>query len=346
MSTYAGIVNSQDVFAAPNAPISVLGGGGGSVPANLTVSTLSAFGLLNISSINGAPYVGAGSIPANLTVSSLSTLALNSISSINGVAYTGAGNVPSNLTVSSISSLALNSVSSINGVAYTGAGNVPANLVVSSLTAASSTITATLNVSSINGTINPDDIPYLFLQNSGLTDRAISSINSNGGGILAASMTNCGARLTGNFSTQRGHQYLAQGFARITPVSGVSGWPAGTPNAFVAVYGGGGAVPSWVNGQLWSYPQLSTIAGLSPGGGAPVDIQWSAPGGFSIYNPDTGTTPTTSTINYKLYCSGDWPIPINVEVSTIVSQLSTLGFADTANVSFVDLGNFNSTPPV
>jgi hypothetical protein len=317
MSTYAGIVNSQDVFAAPNAPISVVGGGGGGgpVPANLEVSTLSAFGLLNISSINGAPYVGAGSIPANLTVSS-------------------------------ISSLALNSVSSINGVAYTGAGNVPANLVVSSLTAASSTITSTLNVSSINGTINIDDIPYLFLQNSGLTDRAISSINNNGGGLLAVSMTNCGARLTGNFSTQRGHQYIAQGFARITPVAGVSSWPPGTPNAFVAVYGGGGAIPSWVNGQSWTYPQLSTIAGLSPGGGAPVDIQWSAPGGFSIYNPDTGATPTTSTINYKLYCSGDWPIPINVEVSTIVSQLSTLGFADTANVSFVDLGNFNDTPPV
>jgi hypothetical protein len=204
---------------------------------------------------------------------------------------------------------------------------------------------SSLTVSSINGNINPDDLPYLFLQNSGLTDRAISSI-VNSGGLLANTMSSCGARLTGNFSTQRGHQYLAQGFARITPVAGPSSWPAGTPNAFVAVYGGGGAAQGWTNGQMWTYPQLSTISGLSPGGAAPVDIQWSAPGGFSIYNPDTGALPTTSTINYKLYCSGDWPIPINVEVSTVVSQLSTLGFADTANVSFVDLGNFNNTPPV
>jgi len=308
-------VNSQDVFVNLNTPLTVIsgGGGGGPVPSNLEVSTLSAFGLLNISSINGVPYVGAGNIPANLTVSSISTLALDSISSINGVAYTGAGNVPS-------------------------------NLVVSSLTAVSSVVSS-LTVSSINGSINLDDIPYLFLQNSGLTDRAISSI-SNSGGLLANTMTNSGARLTGNFSTVRGHQYLAQGFARITPVAGPSSWPPGTPNAFVAVYGGGGAVPSWVNGQLWTYPQLSTMSGLSSGGASPVDIQWSAPGGFSIYNPDTGALPTTSTINYKLYCSGDWPIPINVQVSTVVSQLSTLGFSDTANVSFIDLGNFNNTPPV
>jgi hypothetical protein len=200
---------------------------------------------------------------------------------------------------------------------------------------------STINVSSING-INPEDIPYLFLQNSGLTDRVISSINNIGGGNLPAIMNACGARLTGNFSTQRGHQYLAQGFARITPVSGPTGWPAGTPNAFVSVYGGGGPSQSWINGQIWTYPQLSTLAsGL---GGA--DIQWSAPGGFSIYNPDTGLAVTTSTINYKLYCSADWPIPVDVQVSSIVGQLSTLGFADTANVSFVDLGNFNNAPPV
>jgi hypothetical protein len=155
-------------------------------------------------------------------------------------------------------------------------------------------------------------------------------------------MNACGARLTGNFSTVRGHQYLAQGFARITPAAGPSVWPPGTPNAFVSVYGGGGPSQGFINGQFWTYPQLSTLAS----GIAGADIQWSAPGGFSIYNPDTGATPTTSTINYKLYCSGDWPIPINVQVSTLVSQLSTLGFADTANVSFVDLGNFNATPPV
>lgn len=310
----SGTIQSNNVYLNGTTPLTVIsGGGGGSVPADLTVSTLSAFGLLNISSINGAPYVGAGSIPANLTVSSISTLALNNISSINGVAYTGAGSVPS-------------------------------NLVVSSLTAVSSVISS-LTVSTINGNINPDDIPYLFLQTSGLTDRVISSINT--GLVLnkQAIMSTCGAALTGNFSTQRGHQYLTQGFARLTPVGGVANWPPGTPNAYVSVFGGGGPSQSWANAQSWSYPQLSSLSGLIPGG-SPVDLQWSAPGGFSIFNPDTGALPTTSTIQYRLYCSPDWPIPINVEVSTVIAQLAALGFQDTANVSIVDLGNFNNTPPV
>jgi hypothetical protein len=98
----SGTVQSNNVFLNATNTISAVGSGGASTP-NLDVSTLSAFALLNISSINGAPYVGAGGVPANLTVSSISTLALNSISSINGVAYTGAGGaVPANLGVSSL----------------------------------------------------------------------------------------------------------------------------------------------------------------------------------------------------------------------------------------------------
>ena len=67
-------VASQDVYLNLNTPVSVVGsGGGGSVPANLVVSTLSAFGLTNISSINGAAYTGAGGVPANLVISTIST---------------------------------------------------------------------------------------------------------------------------------------------------------------------------------------------------------------------------------------------------------------------------------
>ena len=99
----SGTIQSNNVYLNETTPISVIGsGGGGPVPANLQVSTLSAFGLTNISSINGAAYTGAGSVPANLTVSSISTLALNSVSSINGVAYTGSGSVPSDLQISSL----------------------------------------------------------------------------------------------------------------------------------------------------------------------------------------------------------------------------------------------------
>lgn len=98
----SGTVQSNNVYLNATNTISVVGAGGGAVSPNLEVSTLSAFALTNISSINGAVYTGAGSVPANLTLSSLSTLALNSISSINGVAYTGAGAVPANLGVSSL----------------------------------------------------------------------------------------------------------------------------------------------------------------------------------------------------------------------------------------------------
>jgi hypothetical protein len=80
-------ITSQDTYASVNAPLSVIGSGGGGptvIPANLVVSTLraatsvstltvNALSLLNISSINGAVYVpgGGGSVPADLTVSTL-----------------------------------------------------------------------------------------------------------------------------------------------------------------------------------------------------------------------------------------------------------------------------------
>ena len=136
-------VQSQDVYAAPGVTLSVVGAGGGALPANAEVSTISALGLLNVSSINGSAYI-PGAVPENPAFQSISTLTINLLSSINGVPYV-AGGVPANLTVSSISSLALNSVSSINGAPYV-AGGIPANLTVSSI----STL-ALNNVSTING---------------------------------------------------------------------------------------------------------------------------------------------------------------------------------------------------
>ena len=306
----SGTIQSNNVYLNATTPLTVIsGGGGGSVPADLTVSTLSAFGLLNISSINGAPYVGAGSIPANLVVSSISTLALDSISSINGVAYTGAGSVPS-------------------------------NLVVSSLTAVSSVVSS-IYISSINGNIDPEDIPYLFLQKTGLVDREISSISGPAGGQMGFTMSTLGAPLTGLFSTVTGHQYLAQGCMRISSVG--ANWPAGTPSAFLGIWGGGGPAQGWVNAVSYSYPMISTAVSLASGSSA--DFQWSAPGAFSYYTPNGGAT-NNSTIQYYAFCSADWPIPIRVSVSSLVGALDALGQTDTANVSFVDRGNFNNTPPV
>jgi hypothetical protein len=98
----SGTVQSQDTYVAPGIALSVVGSGGGSIPQNLEVSSITSPALLQISSINGAPYVGAGGVPANLTVSSISTLALNNVSSINGAPYVSGGGVPANLGVSSL----------------------------------------------------------------------------------------------------------------------------------------------------------------------------------------------------------------------------------------------------
>ena len=71
----ANVVKSQNVYNTATTPLTVIGsggGGGGPVPENLVVSTLSAFALSNISSINNAPYNGGGgSYPANALFSSI-----------------------------------------------------------------------------------------------------------------------------------------------------------------------------------------------------------------------------------------------------------------------------------
>lgn len=65
-------IESQDVYLNSEVPMAVIGGGG-SIPQNLEVSTLSALGIVNISSINGVAYTGAGAVPPDLVLSSLST---------------------------------------------------------------------------------------------------------------------------------------------------------------------------------------------------------------------------------------------------------------------------------
>lgn len=86
---------SQDLYAASGVPLSAVGsgGGGGGVPPNLTVSTISALGITNLSSINGQPYTpGGGAVAANLVVSSLTAAS--------GVSTLGTLSVGGNLAVS------------------------------------------------------------------------------------------------------------------------------------------------------------------------------------------------------------------------------------------------------
>jgi len=68
----SGTVQSQDTYVAPGIALSVVGAGGGSIPQNLEVSSITSPALLQISSINGVAYTGGGGpVPANLGVSSL-----------------------------------------------------------------------------------------------------------------------------------------------------------------------------------------------------------------------------------------------------------------------------------
>lgn len=368
----SGTVQSQDTYVAPGIALSVVGGGG-SVPQNLQVSSISAPDLLNVSSINGVAYAGAGGVPANLTVSSISTLALNSISSINGVAYTGAGgSVPANLGVSSLIVNAgdvtvLNNAGAPTqgraildgtsaGFALTGFNDANAQtafiqsaevggaqqIIISVGSSANSRITidqnvgttiSTLTVSSING-INGDDIPFLYEQPNGLVDSIISSIYLTSTGNTSVIITECGAKLTGNISTLDQHKYLVTGCMAVSTVSG--SFPAGTPNAYLSVWGGGGAGQGWVNTATYSYPQISTFAFMSGVGRA--NLQWSAPGGFSPIN-QVGIP--NSTISYWAYCSPDWPVPIAVSVSTLVG---TVTVNDLATVSILDFGRMNVAP--
>jgi hypothetical protein len=183
MSSNAGVVNSQDVFAAPGVPISVVAaGGGGALPANPQVSTLSALGLSNISSINGAPYVGAGGVPANLVLSSLSTLALNSISSINGVPYTGSGGVPANLGVSSLV---------VNGDTVTVLGNAGAPTQGRAILAGSDSgfsLTGFNNANTETSFINTD--------NTGGSNRIIMSVAEGGNTCQVILNANTGVNIS------------------------------------------------------------------------------------------------------------------------------------------------------
>jgi hypothetical protein len=102
----AGVVQSQDTYVAPGVPLSVIGGGG-SIPENLMVSTLSALSISNISSINGVPYGGAALANANFSSISSFAIAASSINATNidDIPYTYAQ--PQGLVDRTISSISL-----------------------------------------------------------------------------------------------------------------------------------------------------------------------------------------------------------------------------------------------
>ena len=293
MSGYSGVVQSQDTYVARNVPLTVIGAGGGgsNIPANPQVSTLSVFGLSNLSSVNGAPYVAPSANPA---FSTISTLAINGISTINGNPYVSS--IPANFTNNSIS-------------------------------------TQHLWCSSIND-FQTDDIPYIYTQNGGLVDSIVSSISVTQPALINAAASG-GARLTGNISTIPGRSYIVSGCMRIAPYLS-SGFPAGAPNATLSIIGGG--YNGYLNSVTWTYPQISTLAGLGAAGvvaQTDVDVQWSAPGAFGYLNEQTQGSPNNSTITYYALCSPDWPTPTSIKVSSLVGAITNL---DQNLIKVIDVG--------
>ena len=264
---------------------------------------------------------GGSNVPANLTVSSI-VAGAGTFSTINGVLP---GTLPANASFSTISTLALYNVSSINGAPYVS--TIPANFSNNSIS------TNHLWCSSIND-FQTDDIPYIYTQNGGLVDSVISSVSVTQANILTAATTS-GARLTGNISTIAGRSYIVSGCFRIAPYLS-SGFPVGAPNATLSIIGGG--YNGYLNATTWTYPQISTLAGIGAAGAVAqtdIDVQWSAPGAFTLLNQQTPAGATNSTITYYALCSPDWPTPTSIKVSSLVGAITN---TDQNLIKVVDVG--------
>ena len=142
--------------------------------------------ITGVSSINGAAYPPTFTVPANLTVSSISTLALDSISSINGSSYPPTFAVPTDLEVSSITVNPFGFVSTskvvfgVNSIEESSLFEI--NILASSLRVTDATfgpgqinVANVRNVSSING----DDISRLeFVNTAGFKFDTLVSIST------------------------------------------------------------------------------------------------------------------------------------------------------------------------
>jgi hypothetical protein len=264
---------------------------------------------------------GGSNVPANLTVSSI-VAGAGTFSTINGVLP---GTLPANASFSTISTLALYNVSSINGAPYVS--TIPANFSNNSIS------TNHLWCSSIND-FQTDDIPYVYTQNGGLVDSVVSSISVTEPALINAAVAG-GARLTGNISTVQGRSYIVSGCMRIAPYLS-SGFPAGAPNATLSIVGGG--YNGYLNAVTWTYPQISTLAGLGAAGvvaQTDVDVQWSAPGAFPLLNQQAPGSARNSTITYYALCSPDWPTPTSIKVSSLVGAITNF---DQNLIKVIDVG--------
>jgi hypothetical protein len=172
-------VASQDTYLNLTTPLTVIGsGGGGTVPANLVVSTLTlgASTIVGVSSINGASYPpAAGAVPANLVISTLTLGAstINGVSSINGAAYPPAGGaVPANLAVSSLTFNVPGSSAVFTGSSFGANSTLSLNMVTGG-------IKSFIEMQPANGTVAGDPYTEIGLNETSLNQGGSVKIYRN-----------------------------------------------------------------------------------------------------------------------------------------------------------------------
>lgn len=217
----SGQIQSQDVFLNATNTVSVVAsGGGGSVPENLVVSTLSALALTNISSVNGTPYGGGGGpVPANLVVSTLT--AANGISTLGGLSIGGDARLVADYKINWGFSSFITALNATNLRLSSEFGSIqlysPSTIMSNTNGPTQVAINGNLNVSSINGA-NPADDPVRL----GGYNINIGAFSTTQGQFFPNDNSN---RLF-SMSTIAGHTYRLDVNTRITPAQ-----PSVTPSS-------------------------------------------------------------------------------------------------------------------
>jgi hypothetical protein len=359
--------------------VTVTAAGGGASPnasfSSITMSTggtITNVGNLGVSSINGqapgggslspTPSFSSITMSTSGTISNLSTLAVVNLnaSTVNAgfavIQDTSVSSASKFEIISDAGTAALflrNPTSEIcigainfanNGVGVSGGGltlaatdTYDANSLVIDATGPK---TSSLTVSTINGRVAN------FVTNTEFTtfppDKFFSSFANwaNVGGFAGsgAFMSTVGAQVCPFISTiTPNNRCIVTGNAIVTAESFL---PAGSPNAYMGIFGGGGRATGLFTNNVWSYPQISTY--MSFNGTSSCDLNWIAGGGQSFNNPNPGINPSgaLSTINYFLYVSPDWPIRMKNETSTFMGAIAN---NDTVNTTITNLGSVTFT---
>jgi len=336
-----------------------------------TTGSISNVGNLVVSSINGQIPNGVSATPNALfssitmsTTGSIGNVGNLVVSSINGIVP---GKTDSVLTVSTLAASSLMTVGSgatgvltmqqsenqlysylgvQSGTIYIGDATeqgvgVGVSLAVDGLSNSNylvvtetNTATSSMTVSSLNGTVGS------LVNNLEFTnfpqDKFISSYAGNWGnaptqfGSLGQFMSTIGAQVSPFISTVAGDRSITAGNIIMSASTNMA---AGSPNAWMGIYGGGGRASGLFTNNVWSYPVISTMNSMNEGNN--IDLNWIAGGGVAFGTSGQGPSTKDNTINYYLICSPDWPVTMRVQTSTLQGNIVN---TDTINTTTTKLG--------